>query len=95
MSARISAKTLNKWDWEKNYWRKAFAASRSNYTPPTTHLADLDHSGRYITSTEEIHDQFREVWAKVYCKHPKQSTLWSNVEAKYGQHIPTVHGPIY
>ena len=37
-----------------------------------------------------MHTQFREMWAKVYCKHPKQSTLWRNFEAKYGQHIPTV-----
>ena len=76
------AKKLNKWDWEKNYGRKAFAASRNNYVPPTTHLADPDNKGSYITATEEIHNQFRETWGEIYCKHPKRSTHWGRFEAK-------------
>ena len=81
---------MGQWDSEKNYGRKAFATSRSNYVPPTTHLVYPNQEGRYITSTTEIHNQFRETWAKVYCKHPKQSSSWKNFEAKYGEHIPNV-----
>ena len=52
------ARRLNKWDWEKNYGRKAFRCSRNNYSPPTTHIAHPDHPGEYITDVSEIHDQF-------------------------------------
>ena len=73
-----------------NYGRNAFKTSRTSYVPPTTHIADPERKGHYITDTEMIHDQFAKAWEKVYCAHPKDSNVWNDFQSKFGEYIPKV-----
>ena len=69
-------KAVNKWDWEKNYGRRAFRATKCNYSPPTTHLAHPTKKGEYVTKADDIHEQFKERWTKVFRLHPQNCDFW-------------------
>ena len=85
-----AAKRRNKWDGEKSYGRKASRRSKSNYVPPTTHIARPEDRGQYITKPREIPECFAEDWKEVYCTHPKENDIWNEFNAKYGFNIPRV-----
>ena len=36
----------------------------------------------------KIHDCLGDDWKKVYCAHPRDSSIWNDFRSKYGQHIP-------
>jgi exonuclease III len=82
-------KSRMKWDWDRNFGREAFASSRVGYAPPTFALQDEDRKGRYITSTEAIHDEFLKFWSTVYCAHSEESEgRWQAFFETYGDYVP-------
>ena len=81
-------KNINKWDWDKNYGRRAFRAARCNYLPPTSYLAHPNIKGEYITKAEDIHELFKEAWSKVYRVHPSECDIWEKFHSEYAANIP-------
>ena len=68
--------------------RRAFRAAKFKYSPPTTYLAHPTKKGEYITKADEIHEQFKCSWAKVFRLHPQESNVWQIVKHKYAAYIP-------
>ncbi len=82
-------KSKMKWDWQRNFGRKAFSSTRTDYSPPTFALQDGQKKGRYITSTEAIHDEFLKFWSTVYCAHSEESDeKWRAFFDTYGEYVP-------
>ena len=88
---RRDKRLLAQWDWDKNYGRRAFTNSRTDYRPPTSTIADPQDKDRYIADNSEIHDQFLKTWQKVYRAHSGTKDIWENFDSKFGRHIPCAH----
>jgi exonuclease III len=91
---RTESRARARWDWEHNHGRRAYAATKIAYTPPTTAILDPNAPGRYITSNELIHDEFMKYWVTIYRKHQNDGDqMWREFTEKYGDYIPRVDLP--
>ena len=83
-----------KWDWARNHGRKAYAAARDTYAPPTFAVRDTSTPTHPFTfNVERIHDLFLQTWAKIYCAHRKSPPAWQAFHARYGEDVPYADPP--
>ncbi len=94
---RRESAQLRKWDWEKNFGKKAFARTRGTYAPPTHAVKDPHDGNRFTFSTTRIHDLFMDVWAGIYRKHaddPPDARRFMEQYGRYTKYTPAYDGPI-
>ena len=63
-------------DWRENYGKKAYAAARSDFKPPTYAVRDPNADNKYVFHAEHIHDLFLSAWGKVYRRHAASPLLF-------------------
>ncbi len=81
-------KAAKRWDWENQYGKRTFRASRIDYTPPTYSLRQ-PNSDQYYTSAYKIHEEFRACWSDVFSMHEHGGQeRWEAFKERYGRYIP-------